>query len=134
MKQNELEFKTCNHAYPERTQVEEVRVTIGENHKRHTMSISFYHHAQTKITQGDRMVYARTGNRIYFSKPPEGKKGFKLTKRNKYEDDRKAMGFYKTYFSEADMAGRYDLQFDPECELYYIEIAESADQSAHTNC
>ena len=65
MKQNELDFKTCNYAYPERTQAEEVRVTIGENHKRHTMSISFYHHAQTKITQGDRMVYARTGKDVY---------------------------------------------------------------------
>ena len=136
MKRSELKFEDAGIFVIRQQQEEEVKITVSENKRGVVMSISFYHGALFKITTKDRMVYARSKDRIYFSEPPKGYRGYKISKKNKHEGSKAVYGITSTKLIHRDMQGQYDLRYDPECELFYIDkmdLIESGNRHAHTN-
>ena len=96
----------------------DVTVTISKSksHKNPYTVFTFRDNCHLKFTQNERAVFAVAGNRIYFKQEKEGI-AYKLSERSKS---------FNTYELKAtidlqDFIGDYDLQYDKELKLSYIE-------------
>lgn len=102
-----------------------VSINNSTSHKRPSTAFCFRNNCHLQFTKNGLLTLAISGNRIYFKQEVQGL-GYKLSDRN---GARKACEF-KIAMPLYDFVGDYDLMFDKDMQLSYIErkVKESEDK------
>ena len=96
----------------------DVRVALYDGSKNPLANIVFFNDTEL-LLECKRVVVVRDGNRLYFHKGDSVQGSVKISGR---DNDR--LQLWSDYSKVRDLEGRYDLKYDKDQDIYYIDKTE----------
>lgn len=103
----------------------DVRVALYKGTKAPLANVLFFNDTELML-ECKRVTIVRDGNRLYFHKG-DATKGIKLTGK----DDKNCLQLWSDYSKVRDLEGYYDLKYDKDSDLYYIDKQEKLSDHEH---
>lgn len=103
----------------------DVRVALYKGTKAPLANVLFFNDTELML-ECKRVTIVRDGNRLYFHKG-DATKGIKLTGK----DDKNCLQLWSDYSKVRDLEGYYDLKYDKDSDLYYIDKQEKLSDHKH---
>ena len=104
----------------------DVIVKLYDASKTQIAHIVFFNDCEL-LLECKRVTVVRDGNRLYFHKGDSVKGSIKFSGNN----DDNILQLWKDYSKVRDLEGRYDLKYDKEHDLYYIDKNEKLNEYIH---
>lgn len=103
----------------------DVRVALYKGTKGPLANVLFFNDTELML-ECKRVTVVRDGNRLYFHKG-DATKGIKLTG----TDSKNCLQLWSDYSKVRDLEGYYDLKYDKDSDLYYIDKQEKLSDHEH---
>lgn len=103
----------------------DVRIALYKGTKAPLANIVFFNDTELML-ECKRVTVVRDGNRLYFHKG-DATKGIKLTGK----DVKNCLQLWSDYSKVRDLEGYYDLKYDKDQDLYYIDKQEKLSDHEH---
>ncbi len=103
----------------------DVRVALYDGSKNPLTHIVFFNDCEL-LLESRRITVVRDGNRLYFHKGDNIVGSIKLSTK-----DKNTLQLWKDYGKTRDLEGTYDLKYDAELDLYYIDKQEKLGEYFH---
>lgn len=118
----EIKWIQRNRQYYPRGFCKDVGVTVSPKDK--IIRLSFRNNCEKKITKGDYAVVGYADSKLFF-KGSDEMDGLKFTQTNKTGNRYLRINNSEVYESLKLHSGEYELFFDKESKLYYIDLNET---------
>lgn len=103
----------------------DVVVKLYDGSKSKIAHITFFNDCE-QLLECKRVTVVRDGNRLYFHKGDAVKGSIKLS-----GADKSTLQLWSDYSKVRDLEGRYDLKYDKERDIYYIDKQEKLNEYIH---
>ena len=104
----------------------DVRVALYDGTKNQIAHVMFFNDCEL-LLECTRVTVVRDGNRLYFHKGDAVKGSIKFSGK----DAKNILQLWSGYSKVRDLEGKYDLKYDKEHDLYYIDKTEKLDEYNH---
>lgn len=103
----------------------DLQIRLYDGSKAPVAHIVFFNDCEL-LVECKRVIVVRDGNRLYFHKGDSVKGSIKFS--GKYKN---LLQVWKDYSKIRDLEGRYDLKYDKEQDIYYVDKQEKLNEYIH---